>query len=104
MVQLLLALLVSACGLLLIGIDSLLSQHGPQEFVGDVLFLAAAAAWAVFGILMRRWQIRPLVGVCLLIAAIRLLWPRVIKALDDPQPPKPWRTGMRRTGKTCGST
>lgn len=62
--QLLLALVVSACGLLLIGIDSLLSQHGPQEFVGDLLFLAAAAAWAVFGILMRRWQIRPLVGVC----------------------------------------
>lgn len=62
--QLLLALVVSACGLLLIGIDSLLSQHGSQEFVGDVLFLAAAASWAVFGLLMRRWQIRPFVGIC----------------------------------------
>jgi uncharacterized membrane protein YfcA len=33
---------------------------------------------------------RPLVGVCLLAAAIRLLWPKVLKSLDDPHPPAPW--------------
>ncbi|WP_398306884.1 DMT family transporter [Zoogloea sp.] len=59
-----LALALSACGLLLIGIDSLLSHHGQNELIGDALFLAAAMSWSIFGLLMRRWQIRPVLGVC----------------------------------------
>ncbi len=35
--QTMFALLISACGLLLIGIDSLLSHHGQSEFIGDLL-------------------------------------------------------------------
>ena len=60
----LIALTLSAGGLLLIGIDSLLSHHGRGELTGDALFLAAALSWSIFGLLMRRWQIRPLLGVC----------------------------------------
>ena len=62
--QTLLALVLSACGLTLIGIDSLLSHHGQDEFIGDLFFLTAALSWAIFGILMRRWQIRPFIGIC----------------------------------------
>lgn len=70
------ALLISACGLLLIGIDSLLSHQGQEEFIGDLLFLAAALSWAVFGILMRRWQIRPLLGICgIALFATLIYWP-----------------------------
>lgn len=58
-----LALLLSTCGLLLIGFDSLISVHGEQEWLGDALFLAAALSWAIFGLLMRRWQIRPHLGI-----------------------------------------
>lgn len=74
--QTLVALLISACGLLLIGIDSLLSQHGRHEFIGDLLFLAAALSWAIFGLLMRRWQIRPLLGICgIACFAMLIYWP-----------------------------
>ena len=74
--QTVLALLISACGLLLIGIDSLLSHHGQEAFIGDMLFLAAALSWAIFGILMRRWQIRPLLGICgIACFAMAIYWP-----------------------------
>ena len=57
------ALFLSTCGLLLIGFDSLFSPHGQNEWIGDALFLAAALSWAIFGLLMRRWQIRPHLGI-----------------------------------------
>jgi len=58
------ALFLSTCGLLLIGFDSLFASHGESEWIGDALFLSAALSWAIFGLLMRRWQIRPLLGIC----------------------------------------
>lgn len=74
--QTVLALIISAVGLLFIGLDSLLSHHGQAEFIGDLLFLAAALSWAVFGILMRRWQIRPLLGICgIACFAMLFYWP-----------------------------
>ena len=33
------------------------------EWIGDLLFLGAALCWAVFGLLMRRWQIKPQYGM-----------------------------------------
>ncbi len=57
--QVLIALLLSTTGLMLIGSESLLAPRAGTEWIGDALFLAAAWAWAVFGLLMRRWQIKP---------------------------------------------
>ena len=36
-----------------------LAPRAGTEWIGDALFLAAAWTWAVFGLLMRRWQIKP---------------------------------------------
>jgi len=61
--QTVLALALSTAGLVLIGFRSLFASPTPGEWIGDVLFLAAALSWAVFGLLMRRWQIRPQLGI-----------------------------------------
>lgn len=85
------ALLISACGLLLIGIDSLLSHHGQAEFIGDFLFLAAALSWAVFGILMRRWHIRPLLGICgIACFSMLIYWPAYLLLLPKNLPSAGW--------------
>lgn len=61
--QTVLALLLSAAGLVLIGLQSLVATASAGEWIGDGLFLAAALCWAIFGLLMRRWQIRPQLGI-----------------------------------------
>lgn len=58
------ALLLSACGLVLIAYDSLFAAGSGRQWIGDLLFLAAAACWAVFGLLTRRWQIKPQLAIC----------------------------------------
>ncbi|HRP65382.1 MAG TPA: DMT family transporter [Thauera sp.] len=57
------ALLLSTCGLLLIGFESLFASAREGEWIGDLLFLSAALCWAIFGLLMRRWQIKPQLGI-----------------------------------------
>lgn len=75
------ALLLSTAGLLLIGFESLLAPAQGSEWIGDLLFLAAALAWAIFGLLMRRWQVKPQFGIlgiasfsALVFMPIYLLW------------------------------
>ncbi len=82
----LLALTLSTCGLLLIAYDSLFLSPSGQEWIGDLLFLAAAFSWAIFGLLIRRWQVRPHLAICgiasfslLLYLPVYLLWlPKMI--------------------------
>lgn len=57
------AMLLSTCGLVLIGYESLSQAHSGTQWKGDVLFLTAAASWAVFGLLMRRWQVKPVLAI-----------------------------------------
>ena len=57
------ALALSTCGLVMIAFNSMLAQHAPNQWIGDLFFLAAAFCWAVFGLLVRRWQIRPHHGI-----------------------------------------
>lgn len=84
----LLALLLSTAGLLLIGSESLLAPRHGQEWLGDLLFLAAAWTWAVFGLLMRRWRIAPqraILGIAsfslLAYLPVYLLWlPKTMQA------------------------
>lgn len=61
--QTLIALLLSSSGLVLIGYHSLAAPSVAGQWIGDVLFLAAALCWAIFGLLMRRWGIKPLHGI-----------------------------------------
>ena len=59
----LVALGLSTCGLVMIGFNSLLSDHDGDQWIGDILFFGAALSWAIFGLLIKRWQIRPLHGI-----------------------------------------
>lgn len=54
-------LLLAGSGILLMGILSLgAPSGGGQIWLGDTLFLTAALCWAIFGLLMKRWHVRPL--------------------------------------------
>ena len=57
------ALALTTCGLVMIGFNSLLSNHDGQQWIGDLFFFSAALSWAIFGLLIRRWQIRPHHGI-----------------------------------------
>ena len=57
------ALALSTCGLVMIAFNSMLADHAPNQWIGALLFLGAAFCWAVFGLLVRRWQIRPHHGI-----------------------------------------
>lgn len=60
----LIALIISTSGLVMIAFDSLVNHQMAGQWRGDLLFLSAALCWAIFGILVRRWQINPLYGIC----------------------------------------
>lgn len=70
--QTVLALALSTAGLVLIGFHSLFASPVEGQWIGDGFFLAAALCWAIFGLLMRRWKISPLLGI-LGIASISLV-------------------------------
>ncbi|AVR88350.1 MULTISPECIES: DMT family transporter [Thauera] len=79
--QTVLALVLSSAGLVLIGFQSLFTAAAPGTWIGDALFLAAALCWALFGLLMRHWRIRPQHGILgiasfslVLYMPIYLLW------------------------------
>lgn len=58
-----LALLLTSGGLILMASGSLLEAGGGSRWIGDLLFLLAALSWAIFGLLMRRWQVRPQLAI-----------------------------------------
>lgn len=82
------ALLLSSAGLLLIGYESLVAPDAGSRWIGDILFLLAALSWAVFGLLMRRWMVRPQLAISgvatfslLIYMPVYLLWlPKAIAA------------------------
>lgn len=55
--QVLLALALTSAGLVLIAWNSLGSIGTSDVWKGDLLFLAAAWCWAIFGLLTRHWKI-----------------------------------------------
>ncbi|NDU85817.1 MAG: DMT family transporter [Ferrovum sp.] len=64
----LLALTLTALGLVVIGFSSFTSGAGaasrqPLSWVGDLCFVGAALSWAFYGLLVRVWNIRPLDAV-----------------------------------------
>ena len=85
--QILVALLLSASGLFMIGFDSLTGPRTSNEWIGDAFFLLAAMSWAIFGLLMRHWAIKPLSAILgiasfasVLYLPVYLLWlPKAIQ-------------------------
>jgi drug/metabolite transporter (DMT)-like permease len=57
--RVLVALGVTSAGLLLIAGRSLSEVAASDVWIGDLLFLAAALLWAVFGMLGRHWKVPP---------------------------------------------
>jgi drug/metabolite transporter (DMT)-like permease len=47
-------------GLAALGGDGLINSTGWQTLLGDVMFVCAGIAWALFGTLLRRWRTNPL--------------------------------------------
>ncbi|HEY2528922.1 MAG TPA: DMT family transporter [Xanthobacteraceae bacterium] len=73
----LLGALVIVIGLAVIGAEALRTM-GAHGLVGDLLFIAAGCLFAIFGTLLRRWQIAPMraaaVTSVLSLAGLPLLW------------------------------
>lgn len=54
------ALAIALLGILMIGLQSFTHiDAGSHQWMGDLCFLVAALCWAMAGLLMRRWQLRP---------------------------------------------
>ena len=123
-------LLLSSAGLVLIGYESLIAPDAGSRWIGDILFLLAALTWAVFGLLMRRWAVRPQLAISgvatfsmLIYMPVYLLWlPQaisvspaaeialqagyqgIVAALLAGQPPEPPNDrGAQETGQVEGS-
>jgi drug/metabolite transporter (DMT)-like permease len=56
----LLGLLIALGGIVLIGVESFThSEAHSQQWIGDLAFFYAAISWAIAGLLMRRWHMKP---------------------------------------------
>ena len=69
-----LALAVMAAGVLMIGWDGVAGAH-PGAWRGDILLVLAGATWAVFTLLLRRWQVPaiPATAAVTIVSAIAVL-------------------------------
>lgn len=68
------ALGVMAIGVLLIGWDGVIGTH-PGAWRGDILLLLAGSTWAVFTLLLRRWQVPaiPATAAVTIVSALAVL-------------------------------
>lgn len=70
--SILVALLVSGIGLAFISGESFFVDKSHTQWIGDLLFFAGAACYAVFGLLIQRWKPNP-IDTILGVASISLL-------------------------------
>lgn len=55
-----LALAIALAGIVMIGLQSFTHlDAGSRQWLGDLCFLYGALSWAIAGLLMRRWQLKP---------------------------------------------
>jgi drug/metabolite transporter (DMT)-like permease len=78
------ALAAMAGGVLLIGWDGIAGTH-PGAWRGDLILLGAGTTWAVFTLLLRRWQVAaiPATAVVSLVSAVVVLPPWLGFRVDD---------------------
>ena len=70
-----LALSIALAGIVMIGLQSFTHiEAGSHQWVGDLCFLAAALSWAVAGLLMRRWQLKPIDTTAMMVGLSALLY------------------------------
>jgi drug/metabolite transporter (DMT)-like permease len=56
-----LALAIALAGIVMIGLQSFTHiEAGSHQWIGDLCFLYAALSWAIAGLLMRRWHLKPI--------------------------------------------
>lgn len=56
-----LALTIALAGIVMIGLQSFTHLDArSRQWIGDLCFLYGALSWAIAGLLMRRWQLRPI--------------------------------------------
>ncbi|MBX9849787.1 MAG: DMT family transporter [Rhodocyclaceae bacterium] len=71
----LLALSIALAGIVMIGLQSFTHiEAGSRQWVGDLCFLAAATAWAIAGLLMRRWQLKPIETTAMMVGLSALVY------------------------------
>lgn len=93
--RILIAFSLTGVGIGLIGYQSLSSpaEHGALQWLGDLLFLGGALCWGVFGVLLRKWHLRPfdaMAGLAICSAVLYLpvysIWlPKAMPAVPLPQ-------------------
>jgi drug/metabolite transporter (DMT)-like permease len=70
-----LALSIALAGIVMIGLQSFTHiEAGSHQWVGDLCFLAAALSWAVAGLLMRRWQLKPIDTTAMMVGLSAILY------------------------------
>lgn len=70
-----LALLIALAGILLIGSQSFTHiEAGSHQWLGDLFFLGAALSWAIAGLLMRRWQLKPVDTTAMMVCLSAMLY------------------------------
>lgn len=61
-----------------------LLQNGQSIWIGDLMFVFAGAMWALFAVLVRRWQIEPLAAVAVIACVAAVFYtPGYILLTDD---------------------
>lgn len=71
----LMAFAFTGLGIALMGWHSLnAGGAAPRQWLGDLLFLAGALCWGVFGVLLRKWNLRPLDAMAGLATVSALLY------------------------------
>lgn len=70
-----LALMVALAGIVLIGLQSFTHlDAGSHQWLGDLFFVCAALSWAVAGLLMRRWHLKPIDTTAMMVCLSAMLY------------------------------
>ncbi len=69
------ALVIALAGIVMIGLQSFTHfDVGSRQWVGDLCFLYAAVSWAVAGLLMRRWHLKPIDTAAMMVGLSAILY------------------------------
>ncbi|HEY1181895.1 MAG TPA: DMT family transporter [Rhodocyclaceae bacterium] len=69
------ALTIALAGIFMIGLQSFMHlEAGSRQWVGDLCFLYAALSWAVAGLLMRRWHLKPVETTAMMVGLSALIY------------------------------
>jgi drug/metabolite transporter (DMT)-like permease len=71
----LMALAIALAGICLIGAQSFMhNEPGSRQWIGDMAFFYAAVSWAIAGLLMRKWRMKPIDTTAMMVGISMLLY------------------------------